>query len=127
MTHWLMKYLMLLTILIGCSSAGQTLGKMERFEGQALQADGSPLENVLIVLQPLGPGYDVEMETNADGKFEGEAVPGRYVYYFADSKKGNSKLPKSFPEEYRDPRMEHVVTVAANQSIVCKADAVAGK
>lgn len=47
--------------------------------------DGKPLANVLVILQPTEHGYEIELEANAEGRFSGEGIPGKYIYYFAKS------------------------------------------
>lgn len=114
--------LALVILLVGCSSTTRELSEVVSFSGQAIFASGQPVSNSLVVLQPIEQGYEIEMETDSSGRFRGDGVPGKYVYYFTDSKVHKSLLPRDFPIEYRDPRREHVVTLEANQQMVCKVE-----
>jgi hypothetical protein len=106
----------------GCIASSGTVGAFEQFRGQALNRDGTPLTNVLVVLQPTERGYEIELETDGEGRFAGEGVPGEYIYYFADSKRGKTKLPKGFPSSYLEPKLEHLVRVQPNADVICKVE-----
>lgn len=108
-----------LILMFGCDSSTKSLGSVVKFTGHAALGSGEPIRNAIVILQPIEQGYEIELEIDDSGLFEGEGLPGRYVYYFVDSKQQKTSLPKSFPIEYRDPRKEHVITLEANQHIVC--------
>ena len=105
---------------VGCGPAIRSMGSVEKFQGQTLNIDGTPLPNVLVILQPIERGYEIELEVNAEGKFSGEGIPGKYIYYFAESKRGKAKLPKGLPSNFLEPKMEHLVSVEPNGDVVCK-------
>ncbi len=89
----------LLTLLVvlatGCGPSIQSVGTVEKIQGKVIGADGAPIGNVLVVLQPTENGYVTEMEADAKGMFSGELIPGKYVYYFAPSKKSKAAMPKN--------------------------------
>lgn len=108
--------------MAGCNASSGTVGAFEQFRGQAINQDGTPLTNVLVVFQPTERGYEIELETDGEGRFAGEGVPGEYIYYFADSKRGKTKLPRGFPSPYLEPKLEHLVRVQPNADVICKVE-----
>ncbi|MDX1929565.1 MAG: carboxypeptidase-like regulatory domain-containing protein [Pirellulaceae bacterium] len=108
--------------MTGCIASNGTVGAFEQFRGQALNQDGAPLANVIVVFQPTERGYEIELETDGEGRFEGEGVPGEYIYYFADSKLSKTKLPKGFPGPYLEPKLEHLVRVQPNADVICRVE-----
>lgn len=107
----------------GCGPSIRSVGTFEKFQGQAINVDGKPLSNVLVILQPTERGYEIELEVDSDGKFSGEGIPGKYIFYFAESKSGKHKLPKGFlPSNYLEPKLEHVISVQAKEEITCKVE-----
>ncbi len=104
----------------GCGPSSGNMGNYERFRGQALGSDGTPLAHVLVILQPTERGYEIELETDAEGRFSGEGIPGEYIYYFADSKRSTAKHVKELPARFLEPKLEHLVRVGAGADIVCK-------
>lgn len=113
---------LMLLALVGCGPSIRSAGVVEKFQGQAIASDGKPLANVLVILQPTEAGFEIELEANAEGKFSGEGIPGKYIYYFAESKRGKAKLPKGLPSSFLEPKMEHLVSVQSEAEIVCKVE-----
>jgi hypothetical protein len=111
-----------LAYVAGCGPTIRSVGTVEKFQGQALNSDGKPLANILVILQPTQRGYEIELEANSEGKFSGEGIPGEYVYYFAESKRSKAKLPKGLPSSFLEPKMEHLVSVQPNADVVCKVE-----
>ncbi|MEQ1831172.1 MAG: hypothetical protein ABL921_34820, partial [Pirellula sp.] len=114
----MMRYLVVLLILptmFGCGNSVESVGEVKKVTGKAVAQDGSALGNVLVVLQPTENGYVTELEANKNGEFEGEAIPGKYVFYFAASKKVKSQIPNTVPTQYQTPKMEHLVDVGPSQ------------
>jgi len=106
--------------MAGCGPAVFPAGSVVKFEGQTQNPDGAPLPNVLVILQPIERGYEIELEADAQGKFAGEGISGKYIYYFAESKRGNAKLPKGLPSQFLEPKMENLVSVQSDVEVVCK-------
>ena len=118
-------YLLLIfviALIVGCGASIQSVGTVEKVQGKVIGGDGAPIGNVLVVLQPTENGYVTEMEADAKGAFEGELIPGKYVYYFAPSKKSKAAMPKTISAPFTEPKMEHMVEVKAGAEIVCKAE-----
>jgi hypothetical protein len=98
----------------GCDSAPELLGSASPVTGKLTLADGGSVGKVVLVLQPLGSGHVVMMETDDDGKFQGEAIPGEYAYYVAKSTKAGSAAEaalKKVPAEFLEATMERKVAV----------------
>ena len=117
-----LRFALLILATAGCAPLIRSAGTVEKFQGQALNTDGKPLANVLVILQPTERGYEIELEANEEGKFAGEGIPGKYIYYFAESKRGKIKLPKGLPSHFLEPNIEHLVSVQPNTDIVCRVD-----
>lgn len=113
---------LLVAMVTGCGPSIQSVGTVEKIQGKVIGADGAPIGNVLVVLQPTENGYVTEMEADAKGAFSGELIPGKYVYYFAPSKKAKAAMPKGISAPYTEPKMEHLVEVKPGAEIVCKAE-----
>ena len=100
---------------VGCSNTPRQMASYVDFRGKAVDDSGSPLGNVRLMLQPTEDGYEIELKTDTDGSFQGEGVPGEYIYYFLDSK----GLPDSVPADFLEPNLSHLVEVQADSEIVC--------
>lgn len=106
---------------LGCGRRIHSAGEIGPIHGVVENGDGSTLSNVLLVLQPLENGYVTELEVGPKGEFSGEAIAGKYAFYFAPSKVAKRKeLPKSIPTEYRDAKIDHSITISPGETIVCK-------
>ncbi len=115
-------FILLLSSLTGCGPSVTQVSDPQKFQGKAVGTGNTPIANALVVLQPMEQGFVTECETNAQGEFEADLVPGKYVYYFAASKKTKSPVPKSISASYLEPKAEHVVTIAPGSDILCKVD-----
>jgi hypothetical protein len=83
---------------------------------------GQPVADVYLVLQPMEKGYQTNLKLGPDGSFTGQAVPGKYMYYFhpMDSKSPGeqSKLNAAYnriPDAYRSPNLERSVSVSGGE------------
>ena len=110
----------LLWWLSGCEPHGRSLPPYESFAGRALTVDGKALTDVVVVLQPISKGYEIEMEVDAEGRFSGEGVPGKYVYYFRPSGRNKKGFPGPIPPEYQEPKIEHLIELGAVDEVVCQ-------
>lgn len=102
---WLAISLVAIATFAGCADSGKPLGASSAFSGTLTAADGAPVGNVMLNLQPLETGHPVLLEVDEQGNFKGEAVPGEYAYFIAKSaKKGAAaeaalkKIPAAFLE-----------------------------
>ena len=99
---------------MGCG--GIEVGKVSdpvEISGQ-ITMEGEPLSGVRLNLQPTGDGMPVGMDV-AEGKFEGDAVPGKYTYFLSAGK--DAAAFKKVPEEYHSGSMDREVEVAAGTTL----------
>ena len=82
--------LMSLVVVIGCSSGGAKLPESKPVQGTVSRADGSPVGNVLLMLQPTSIGHMTSFEVAADGSFSGEAITGPYAWFIAKSARADN-------------------------------------
>ena len=104
--------LMSLVVVIGCSSGGGTkLPESKPVSGTVTRADGSPVGNVLLMLQPTSVGHMTSFEVAADGSFSGEAITGPYAWFIAksarapDAEKALAKVAEDFQRGSLDRRV----------------------
>jgi hypothetical protein len=104
--------------VVGCGmNPGQVADRVP-IKGQVTFADGKPVRDVMLTLQPLERGHMAGLKVGADGAFNGDAVPGKYAYYFA-AQEGKTAAEKqkfgtalrAVPEQYRTLSMERTVAV----------------
>ncbi len=110
----------LVAVTMGCFNSVHTMAAVEKFVGKVVSSDGQPLANLRVILQPTQDGYEIELEVNERGEFQGEGIPGKYIYYFAHSSRTKAKFPATIPSEYLEPKMEHLVLVAPAQEVICE-------
>lgn len=109
--------ILLLASLPGCSSSGsKTLPTATPVSGTLTRADGTPLGNVTLLLQPLSTGHMTSFDVGADGRFSGEAVAGPYAWFVTKSPKSNDADAQlaNVPEDFRQGKLERKVTVGAS-------------
>ena len=87
MRHIHLSFALLLVALIGCSSATTKMAEPVPISGSLTGADGQPVGNVLLMLQPTVTGFMVGCEVDKEGRFTGEAVPGSYAWFINRSAK----------------------------------------
>jgi hypothetical protein len=80
--------------------------------GTLARADGSPVGDVLLMLQPTSTGFMTSFEVDAEGKFSGEAIAGPYAWFVAksakaaDSDKALAKVPEAFQQATLDRQVK---------------------
>ncbi len=107
--------------VVGCGGPGQ-VAEPVHIEGQVTLADGRPVKDVMLTLQPTHAGRMAGLKLGPDGSFRGEVVPGRYAYCVSEQE---GKTPaerqrygaafKAIPEKYRSANMEHVVQISSGR------------
>ena len=103
-----------LLAMVGCSGTPPMVADAQPVSGTLMFADGKPVPNVMVQLQPLGEGHLVMMEVDEAGNFTGQVIPGEYAYFITQSAK--LKNPKSgglskVPPAYQEASMERKITV----------------
>ncbi|RPH83838.1 MAG: hypothetical protein EHM77_01190 [Planctomycetaceae bacterium] len=117
---WLAISLVAIAACIGCSDSPQPLGASSAFSGKLTTADGAPVGNVLLNLQPLESGHPVLLEVDEQGNFKGEGVPGEYAYFVAKSaSKGASAEAalKKVPAEFLEANMTRKVKLGESSEL----------
>jgi hypothetical protein len=101
----------------GCSSGTTaTLPTPQQVTGTLKRADGSPLGNVTVMLQPTSTGHMTAFEVDASGSFSGEAVSGPYAWFVAKSSKaeGADAALAKVPEEFQRGSLDRKVKVGSS-------------
>ena len=110
--------LLVLSVLIGigCSSGGTKLPDAMPVEGKVARADGTPVGDVLLMLQPTASGHMTSFEVAADGTFSGEAIAGPYAWFLVKSAKANDadKALAKVAVEYQQGSLDRRVTVGSS-------------
>lgn len=104
------------SMVIGCSSGGTKLPEAMPVQGKVARADGTPVGDVLLMLQPTASGHMTSFEVAADGTFSGEAIAGPYAWFFVKSAKADDadKALAKVAEEYRQGSLDRRVTVGSS-------------
>ena len=101
-----------LTMLVGCSAGATKVPETGPVTGTLARADGSPVGNVLLMLQPTSTGFMTSFEVAAEGKFSGEAIAGPYAWFVAksakaaDADKALAKVPEAFQQATLDRQVK---------------------
>lgn len=106
-----------LASLPGCSSSSsKMLPSATPVSGTLTRADGTPIGNVTLMLQPLSTGHMTSFEVAADGTFSGEAVAGPYAWFVTKSSKATDTdaAIDTVPEDFRQGKLERKVTVGSS-------------
>jgi hypothetical protein len=117
---WLAISLVALATCIGCSDNAELLAPSSVFDGKLTSADGAPVGNVILNLQPLEAGHPVLLEVDEQGKFKGEGVPGEYAYFIAKSAKKGAAAEaalKKVPAQFLEANMDRKVKLGESSSL----------
>lgn len=115
------KLLLLLVTasLVGCSYAVELKGEPALVQGKIAGSNGRPVGRVLLTLQPLEDGHLTPLEVSADGRFQGELVPGKYAYYVGKSSRSKSSTQalKGVDAKFFEPDMSRTIMVASGTEL----------
>lgn len=106
--------------LVGCGINPGRVADSVAVRGQVTFADGKPVRDVLLTLQPTDTGHMAGLKLGSDGNFRGELVPGTYAYFIsaqegktaAERQRFKAAL-KAIPEAFRAAHLERTVEVGA--------------
>ena len=109
-----------LVVTIGCSSPSGTLPDAAPVQGTVKRADGSPIGDVLLMLQPTAVGHMTSFEVAADGTFSGEAIAGPYAWFIAKSARADDaeKALAKVSEAYQRGTLDRRVTVGGAPLVI---------
>jgi hypothetical protein len=120
MTRRFLALVLLSGILAGCSDYNPPAMKDPVDIRGKVTMRGASVGDVMLVLQPTERGYQTNLQLATDGSFAGQAVPGKYMYYFqpiAPKSPGDqSRYAGAFrrvPEFNRSPNLSNIVEVSA--------------
>lgn len=116
------SFTLLLTLTLGgCSMDPGKVSAPVPVKGKALLANGQPVRDVMLTLSPAEAGkHAAGLPVAADGTFAGEAIPGKYTYFFsardgksAADKQKYAQALRAIPAEYREPHAERRIDVGS--------------
>ena len=110
---WRLLALVTVYLAAGCDGAkpGGSGGSGE-LTGKLTNAQGQPVRNVSLYLQPTGEGPKVSFNVGQDGTFRGSVAPGEYTYYIAPL----SGQSPGVPDKYLRPSPDRRITIGAGDS-----------
>ena len=116
----MVAFVVAVTTLCGCSGPGTNAESVD-MKGVVQSADGQPIANVQLVLQPMGAGFTSGGLTGADGSFTAKGIPGDYMFFFQPSESAKSAADQSkskgalaaIPEKYKSANVENKITLSA--------------
>ena len=115
MLRKLLSLSVMVAACVGCGPGqGTPLSEPVNVSG-AVTADGKPLGNVVLNLQPLENGYAKIIPVKADGKFSVETQPGKYAYYFTPAEKTKAVPPAA--ANFVQASMDRTVQVASGKPL----------
>lgn len=112
--------LIFIALIIGCSGQPEQIGPSSAFSGKLSGADGAPLGNVLLTLQPLETGHPILLKVDSEGAFQGEGVPGEYAYSVGkspDAKAIRNVSLNRVPGGFLEPSMDRTVQIGDSPEV----------
>lgn len=101
--------------LVGCAPG--TKPNPIQVKGEVTFADGKPVKDVVLNLQPMDKGIQTIAKVGPDGKFNTELIPGKYNYFFT-AQDGKAAAMNDIPEPYRSSHKNHTVQVSGGDVII---------
>jgi len=110
--------LILALTTFGCSTNPGLRTESEKVTGKLSQADGKPVGNVGLTLQPLDNGFVTTLQVAEDGSFQGEAIPGKYAYFIGKSTAKNAdQALKKVDAQFLEASMNRTVVVETGKTL----------
>jgi hypothetical protein len=110
MLRKLLLGLVVVASLTGCSGNPGQRNDPVKVEGKVVLEDGTPIQDVWLVLQPTDHGSMATVPVSPKGTFSGNFVPGKYAYHF-QVMPSNSAAYKQVPEKYRSAHLDRQVSI----------------
>lgn len=108
--------LALLIALAGCRGINPGINPDPVDIKGKVTSKGKPLTDVTITFQPTGTGGEAIMSVK-NGEFKGSIIPGKYTYYFTDSKRSTA-----IPEAYRAGSLSRQIDVKPGDELTLVLD-----
>jgi hypothetical protein len=114
---------LLAAAVVGCGQQTYTVSNPVPAKGKVTLANGAPVKDVQLVLQPTGGGgMPTGAKVGPDGSFSTEVVPGKYAYYFiaipdaksAGEKQKSEAALKAIPAKYHEAHMDRQISVSGD-------------
>lgn len=106
--------------LSGCSGSVSNRAAPTKFTGNITGADGKPLRDVTLQFLPQFLGsIQTATKVGADGKFEVELLPGKYVF-MVEPVRGKEASFKTVAAKYHNADKANEMDVVAGSEIVIK-------
>lgn len=104
------RQLVLWSVLVFVAGCGPTITKVSEPVAVTISvtADGKPVDNVSLTLQPMVDGGQAVADVKK-GEFKATVIPGKYTYYI-DRGKTDADLAK-IPEKYRLGAMDRTLEI----------------
>ena len=114
--------LALVTCLVGCGPSIREMAPPSATKGK-VTLKSQPFGDISVTLQPLADGYPKTIPVAADGTFQTELVPGKYVYSVGQSSsKTSEQALKKVDPKYYDTSMDRSVVVSAGEDLIIALD-----
>ena len=100
-------------ILSGCGSITPAVNPSPVAISGSVAQGGKPVSDLVLNLQPTGPGALPVTVALKNGQFEAEISPGRYTWYLSEgSEKSSKKAFESVAESFRAGSLERQIDVS---------------
>lgn len=114
--------LALMTCLVGCGPSIREMGTPSATKGK-VTLKSQPFGDISLSLQPMADGYPKTVQVAADGTFQTELIPGKYVYSVGQtSSKSSEQALKKVDPKYYDTSMDRSVVVSAGEDLIIALD-----
>ena len=114
--------LALVTCLVGCGPSIREMAAPSATKGK-VTLKGQPFGDVTISVQPLGDGHPKTIPVAADGTFQSDLSPGKYVFSVGQSSsKASEQALKKVDTKYYDTSMDRSVVVSAGEDLIIALD-----
>ena len=114
--------LALVTCWVGCGPSIREMAAPSATNGK-VTLKGQAFGDISLSFQPMTDGYPKSVQVAADGTFQTELVPGKYVYSVGlSSSKTSEQAIKKVDPKYYDTSMDRSVVVAAGEELIIALD-----
>jgi hypothetical protein len=116
----LVTFITLCSMVIGCGGTTPGANPAAVAVTGNVVRDGKPVSDVVLNLQPTGPGALPLAVTLKDGKFEAQVNPGKYTWYFSEASKDVKDAKKAFaaiPTSLQEGSMDRQIDVESGKPI----------
>jgi hypothetical protein len=114
--------LALMILFVGCGPTIREMATPTSTKGK-VTFKGQPLGDVSLYVQPLGEGHPKPIPLAADGTFQSDLTPGKYVYSIVQSpSKTSEQALKKVDPKYLETSMDRTILVTAGEELTIALD-----